>query len=215
MRAAGSSIFIIKGGNAFLMISLPLILLYKWRFHPFISVYIPRFFLVLSSLAQLLIFFVILSMMLQYSQSILSVLSYSTPSNDADKLTVGEVIKDYVDWIGFLNTFYRESMLIGINAVLVCIMLYGAAVIIKADVQASKNFTAQKYINLAKLIYEGGLLRNGAKRFVGARYIIESYVEKGNDTFLNENEMVMTQNAEMNEDLQVSLGGGRKRISTK
>lgn len=64
MRAAGSWIFIIKGGNAFLMISLPLILLYKWRFHPFISVYIPRFFLVLSSLAQLLIFFVLLTMML-------------------------------------------------------------------------------------------------------------------------------------------------------
>lgn len=67
-------------------------------------------------------------------------LNYSTPSNNADKLNVGEGIKDYVDWIGFLNTLYRESMLIGINAVLVCIVLYGAAVIIKADVQASRNF---------------------------------------------------------------------------
>jgi len=53
---------------------------------------------------------------------------------------------------------------------------------------------------LAKLIYEGGLLRNGAKRFVGARYIIESYVEKGNDTFLTENEMAMTQSSEMNDN---------------
>jgi hypothetical protein len=64
MRAAGSWIFIVKGGNAFLMISLALILLYKWRFHPFISVYIPRFFLVLSSLKQLFFFFIFLSMTL-------------------------------------------------------------------------------------------------------------------------------------------------------
>lgn len=106
-------------------------------------------------------------------------------------------------------------MLIGINAVLVCIVLYGAAVIIKADVQASRNFQAQKYINLAKLIYEGGLLRNGAKRFVGARYIIESYVEKGNDTFLTENEMAMTQSSEMNDNQQVALLGSRKGVSMK
>lgn len=69
---------------------------------------------------------------------------------------------DYVDWIGFLNTLYRESMLLGISAVLVSIVLYGGAAIIKADVQASRNFQAQKYINLAKLIYEGGLLSNRA-----------------------------------------------------
>ncbi len=68
---------------------------------------------------------------------------------------------------------------------------------------------------MAKLIYEGGLIRNGAKRFVGSRYIIESYVEKGNDTFLTENEMVMTQNAEMNEDLQVALVGGRRGVTSK
>jgi hypothetical protein len=62
------------------------------------------------------------------------------PKKKVDKLDVGEFIKDYVDWIGYLNTIYRESMLVSINGVLVCIALYGAAVIIKADSQASKNF---------------------------------------------------------------------------
>ena len=106
-------------------------------------------------------------------------------------------------------------MLVSINGVLVCIALYGAAVIIKADSQASKNFQAQKYINLAKLIYEGGLLRNGAKRFVGARYIIESKVEKGNDTFLTEKEMAINQIGEINDDQKGAFVKDRKGISVK
>ena len=55
-------------------------------------------------------------------------------------------------------------------------------------------------------------MRNGAKKFVGARYIIESYVEKGNDTFLTDKEMAITQNSEMNEDQQVALVGVSRGI---
>jgi hypothetical protein len=86
--------------------------------------------------------------------------------------------------MAFVNTLYRESMSIGIVAVIVLIILYSSAAIIKADALASKNFQAQKYINLAKLIYEGKLLSNRAKKFAGARYIIESVVEKSNNTFM-------------------------------
>ena len=77
-------------------------------------------------------------------------------------------------------------MSISIIAVLVLIILYSSAAIIKADAMASMNFQAQKYINLAKLIYEGKLLSNRAKIFAGTRYVIESVVEKSNNTFMTD-----------------------------
>ncbi len=96
IRAAASWIFIIKGGNAFLMISLPLILLYEWRFHPFISVHIPRFFLVLSSIFQLLMFSVFMSSILYFSYNIISVLTYNTPKRHIEDADIDGFIKGYL-----------------------------------------------------------------------------------------------------------------------
>ena len=74
------------------------------------------------------------------------------------------------------------------------------------SILASKNFQAQKYINLAKLIYEGKLLSNRAKKFAGARYIIESVVEKSNNTFMTDD--ALTSDAELqNEQLNTNQSG--------
>jgi hypothetical protein len=75
-------------------------------------------------------------------------------------------------------------MSIAISAVLVAMALYGAAAMIKEEFKISKNFQAQQYIDLATLIYEGGLLLNKEKKFKGCRYVIESVIEKSNNTFV-------------------------------
>jgi hypothetical protein len=79
MRYTAANIFIIKGGNALLILLYPMILMYNWRFHPFVSKYISKFFFVVKKLTRLMVFFAIIFFFLLFSYKTISVLNYNEP----------------------------------------------------------------------------------------------------------------------------------------
>ena len=79
MRYTGSNMFIIKTSNAVLILVYPMILMYNWRFHPFVSKYISKFFFVMKKLLRLMLFFSLIFFFMLFSYKTVSVLNYNEP----------------------------------------------------------------------------------------------------------------------------------------
>lgn len=79
MRYTAANIFIVKSGNAQLILIYPLILMYNWRFHPFVSKYISKFFFVLKKLVRFMFFIVLIFTFILFSYKTISVLNYNEP----------------------------------------------------------------------------------------------------------------------------------------
>jgi hypothetical protein len=69
-------IFIIKATNSFFMVTLPMQLLYKVRYLPGMSIYLPKFFIAIQQIKDLVFIFIIFTFSFLLSYSILTVLDF-------------------------------------------------------------------------------------------------------------------------------------------
>lgn len=70
-------IYVIKYGNALLMVTLPLIFFFKIRFQMFMTVSLPRFFLTSQQVLQLIFIFSAIYVCLFYSYTIMDTMRYT------------------------------------------------------------------------------------------------------------------------------------------
>lgn len=69
-------IFLIKATNSFFMLALPMQLLYKVRFLPGMSIYLPKFFSAIQQIRDLVVIFITFTFSFLFSYTILSVLDF-------------------------------------------------------------------------------------------------------------------------------------------
>ena len=69
-------IFIIKATNSFFMLTLPMQFLYKVRYLPGMTIYLPKFFDAIKEIKGLLLIFITFTISFVFSYSILSVLDF-------------------------------------------------------------------------------------------------------------------------------------------
>ena len=70
------NIMVIRGGNAFMFITLPLIFFYMIRFLPQMNQNVPRFFIALKSILPITLIFMIIGFFLRYAYGILGNMSF-------------------------------------------------------------------------------------------------------------------------------------------
>jgi hypothetical protein len=75
-RIVSIPIFFIKATNSFFMVTLPMQLLYKVRYLPGMSIYLPKFFIAIQQIIDLVFIFIIFTFSFLFSYSILSVLDF-------------------------------------------------------------------------------------------------------------------------------------------
>ena len=73
-------IIIIKATNSFFMVALPMQLLYKVRYLPRMSIYLPKFFIAIQQIKGLVLIFVAFTFSFLFSYTILSVLDFKMGS---------------------------------------------------------------------------------------------------------------------------------------
>lgn len=69
-------IFLIKASNSFFMLALPMQLLYKVRFLPGMSIYLPKFFNAIQQIRDLVIIFITFTFSFLFSYTILTMLDF-------------------------------------------------------------------------------------------------------------------------------------------
>ena len=75
-------IFIIKATNAFFMLTLPMQFLFKIRYLPGMTIYLPKFFDALKQIKGLILIFITFSISFTFSYLILSVLDFKMGALD-------------------------------------------------------------------------------------------------------------------------------------
>ena len=75
-RIVSIQIFINKATNSFFMVTLPMQLLYKVRYLPGMSIYLPKFFIAIQQIKDLVFIFIIFTFSFLLSYSILTVLDF-------------------------------------------------------------------------------------------------------------------------------------------
>jgi hypothetical protein len=69
-------IFLIKASNSFFMLALPMQLLYKVRFLPGMSIYLPKFFSAIQQIRDLVVIFITFTFSFLFSYTILTMLDF-------------------------------------------------------------------------------------------------------------------------------------------
>lgn len=69
-------IFLIKASNSFFMLALPMQVLYKVRFLPGMSIYLPKFFSAIQQIKDLVIIFITFTFSFLFSYTILTMLDF-------------------------------------------------------------------------------------------------------------------------------------------
>jgi len=75
-RIVSIPIFFIKATNSFFIVTLPMQLLYKVRYLPGMSIYLPKFFIAIQQIKDLVFIFIIFTFSFLFSYSILTVLDF-------------------------------------------------------------------------------------------------------------------------------------------
>jgi hypothetical protein len=75
-RIVSIPIFIIKASNSFFMVVLPMQILYKVRYLPGMSIYLPKFFIAIQEIKDLVLIFITFAFSFLFSYSILTVLDF-------------------------------------------------------------------------------------------------------------------------------------------
>jgi hypothetical protein len=100
----------IRAGNAFMLITLPLIFFYKIRFLPFVNLYVPRFFLALSAIFPLVTIFMVLYAFMIYAQGILDDMKYSLGNTEKDFTTPQYAdLFSLIRVLDYVNLSYRSG----------------------------------------------------------------------------------------------------------
>ncbi len=111
-RLAMFFIMIIRAGNALMFISLPLIFFYKIRFLPGLSHYVPRFFLALKSILQIILIFMTIFSFLSLADGILDGMKYhlgNTEKERPPKESENIGIFNFVRVMDYVNLIYRST----------------------------------------------------------------------------------------------------------
>ena len=69
-------IFIIKATNSFFMVTLPMQVLYKVRYIPSMSIYLPKFFIAIQQIKGLIYIFITFTFSFLFSYTIMTVLDF-------------------------------------------------------------------------------------------------------------------------------------------
>ena len=77
-----SPIFLIKASNSFFILALPMQFLYKVRYLPGISIYLPKFFIAIKQIRGLVVIFIIFSFSFMFSYTILTMLEFRMDAVD-------------------------------------------------------------------------------------------------------------------------------------
>ena len=80
------NVMIIRGGNAFMLITLPLLLFYMIRFLPIMNQNVPRFFIALKAILPITFFFMIIAIFLRYTYDILGSMAFNVENIDWAKI---------------------------------------------------------------------------------------------------------------------------------
>jgi hypothetical protein len=169
----------IRAGNAFMLITLPLIFFYKIRFLPFVNLYVPRFFLALSAIFPLVTIFMGLYAFMLYAQGILDDMRYSLGNTEKDFTTPKyQDLFSLIRVLDYVNLSYRSCFGLIITTINVMFFQYIGASMSKADSKATKDLQLQRYMNLAKLMIENSFLIDKEARYHDARYVVVSHKEK-------------------------------------
>lgn len=75
-------IFIIKATNAFFMLTLPMQFLFRIRYLPGMTIYLPKFFDAVKQIKGLILIFITFSISFGFSYSILRVLDFKMGAHD-------------------------------------------------------------------------------------------------------------------------------------
>jgi hypothetical protein len=75
-RIASIPIFFIKATNSFFMVALPMQLLYKVRYLPGMSIYLPKFFIAIQQIKGLVLIFITFTLSFVFSYTILTMLDF-------------------------------------------------------------------------------------------------------------------------------------------
>lgn len=130
----------IRAGNAFMLITLPLIFFYKIRFLPFVNLYVPRFFLALSAIFPLTMIFMVLYAFLLYAQGILGDMRYGLGNTEKDFVTAPyESLFGLIRILDYVNLMYRSIFGLIITTISVMFFQYIGASMSKADSKATKD----------------------------------------------------------------------------
>jgi hypothetical protein len=78
-------ILIIKASNAFFMLTLPMQFLFKIRYLPGMTIYLPKFFDAIKEIKGLILIFIAFTISFVFSYSILSVLDFRMDALDIKK----------------------------------------------------------------------------------------------------------------------------------
>ncbi len=107
-RYAMFNIYIIRAGNAFMLITLPLIFFYKIRFLPKMNQYVPRFFLSLKAILPITMILFSIFAFLYYAYTILTKdLSYNLGDTEKDLPDDDEHFY-FVRIMDYINLVYRS-----------------------------------------------------------------------------------------------------------
>jgi hypothetical protein len=177
-RYAMFYVMIIRAGNAFMFITLPLIFFYKVRFLPQMSQYVPRFFLAQKAILQITLIFMGIFSFLNYAYSILEDMKYNLGNTEKEVPIEIDWIFEFIRWMDYFNLVYRHILIVAIIAICVLFFQFIGSSMAKADSQASKELELHKYLNLAKLMDENNFLISKEEKYKDTRYVIVSHREK-------------------------------------
>ena len=106
-RVVRVPIFIIKATNSFFMIALPMQLLYKVRYLPGMSIYLPKFFSAIEQIKDLVVIFITFTFSFVFSYTILSMLDFKMGSLENLKDIDNKGIDSYfVNLMGFVAPIF-------------------------------------------------------------------------------------------------------------
>jgi hypothetical protein len=149
-------IYVIKFGNALLMVSLPLIFFFKIRFQLFMTVSLPRFFLSIQQVLQLIFIFTTIFISLYYSFTIMDSMRYFLGDLQEDTVISTNLVsvEYFVRIMKFINGVARILMFSLIAMITIVMFHFLGTTIARIDSQSTNNVELEKYRNLASLLLE-------------------------------------------------------------
>jgi hypothetical protein len=161
------------------MVALPMQFLYKVRYLPGMSIYLPKFFIAIEQIRGLVVIFITFTFSFVFSYTILTMLDLRMDSMDIGYDYWARDLQ--IQTIKMLSTAFGAFIYIMIVVILcfsVTMTMYIGAAMIKADQKATDELEQLKLINLARLIVENELLINRKKLYENVHYVIHSDVKK-------------------------------------
>jgi len=122
----------IKAGNGVVFILFPLILIYRNRFY--LDDYVPRLFLVIEKLWKVILYFIIMSFILFFVNSVLNSLNYNSPINNYNvDIDIESARISRVDITSVTGYLYRDSMVMIIIMIALIMFWFGANAVAQED----------------------------------------------------------------------------------